>query len=157
MIKICANVAKKVPLPGVEYSSQQFGAAMEIEVSDADPPELVQQRLKDLYNLLTASIDKQIGNAADAAKPERGYEFPQNGCKECQSMHPTKGQRKVSATPAQQRALLAICRTLGIDFATVLLDHNISNIGELSIKDASRLIDELKSRQGGGNDFDHST
>jgi len=30
MIKISANLSKKVPLPGVDYSSQQFGAAMEI-------------------------------------------------------------------------------------------------------------------------------
>ena len=38
MVRISANISKKVPIPGTEFSSQQYGAAMEIEVSDADRP-----------------------------------------------------------------------------------------------------------------------
>jgi hypothetical protein len=30
MIKISANISKKVPIPGTEFSSQQYGASMEI-------------------------------------------------------------------------------------------------------------------------------
>jgi len=33
LIKLSANLSKKVPVPDVEFSSQQYGAAMEIEVS----------------------------------------------------------------------------------------------------------------------------
>ena len=36
MIRLSANLSRKVPVPGIEFSSQQYGASMEIEVSDAD-------------------------------------------------------------------------------------------------------------------------
>jgi len=63
MIKISANISKKVPIPGTEFSSQQYGAAMEIEVSDADKPENVQGRIRELYQALSVAIDEQIGAA----------------------------------------------------------------------------------------------
>ncbi len=64
MIKISANISKKVPLPSVEFSSQQFGASMEIEVSDADQPDAIHQRIRDLYALLSRSVDEQIAGAS---------------------------------------------------------------------------------------------
>ena len=68
MIKISANLSKKVPLPGVEYSSQQYGAAMEIEVSDADQSAVIQQRIRELYALLSTSIDEQITGASRSSR-----------------------------------------------------------------------------------------
>jgi hypothetical protein len=41
MIKISANIRKKVPIVGADFSSQQYGAAMEIEVPDADKPDVI--------------------------------------------------------------------------------------------------------------------
>ncbi len=74
MIKICANLSKKMPLPGVDYSSQQYGAAMEIEVSDADQPEIIQQRIRELYLLLINTIDEQLSGAPQ--KPSRRCRRP---------------------------------------------------------------------------------
>lgn len=34
MIKLSANLSKKVPIPGRDFSSQQYGAGLEIEVAD---------------------------------------------------------------------------------------------------------------------------
>ena len=45
MIKISANISKKVPIPGTEFNSQQYGAAMEIEVSDTDTARPANARL----------------------------------------------------------------------------------------------------------------
>jgi len=59
MVKISANISKKVPIPGTEFSSQQYGAAMEIEVSDADKPENIQARIRGLYGLLARDPREQ--------------------------------------------------------------------------------------------------
>jgi hypothetical protein len=69
MIKISATVSKKVPLPNVDHSSQQFGAAMEMEISNADQPQVVQQRLQELYALLSDTIDQQIAGASQKPAP----------------------------------------------------------------------------------------
>ena len=156
MIKICANVGKKVPLPGVEFSSQQFGAAMEIEVSDADPPEVVQRRLQELYALLSEMVDKQIEHASQMTS-RLSRQLSNGGCKECQTAHGLIPARPVNATPAQVRALFAICKDLGIECASVLSNYNATDFGELSIKDASHLIHDLRSRKTKDSDFDHYT
>ena len=36
MIRISATLSKKLPIPNLECSSQQYGASLEIEVSGAD-------------------------------------------------------------------------------------------------------------------------
>jgi len=51
----------------------------------------------------------------------------------------------VSATEAQCRAIHAICKSQGVDVNTVLVDYNVARAEDLNVRDASRLIDELKS------------
>jgi len=67
VIKISANISKKVPIPGTEFSSQQYGAAMEIEVSDADKPENIQARIRELYRALSVAIARIASGAWAAA------------------------------------------------------------------------------------------
>jgi hypothetical protein len=176
MIKISANVSKKTPLPGVEYSSQQFGAAMEIEVSDADNVTAIQTRIRDLYMLLSKSIDEQIA-AAQPQAPVAQNRLPQqpyrnnggngnggNGHNGTQqragyaTSHKQNGNgngsnngngRKTTATVAQCKAIYAISKSLNLDLAAVLADYNVSDASQLHIKVASQLIDDLKSRQNG--------
>lgn len=157
MIKICANMAKKMPLPGIEFSSQQFGAAIEIEVAHGESPDVIRQRLQDLYNLLSATVDKQFESASLPEQSARRSLFESGGCKECQAHHGAKSSRAVSATAAQRRALFAICNSLDLDIAGVLADHNIADFAELSVHAASRLIDELKARRNGHSGPDQST
>jgi hypothetical protein len=54
--------------------------------------------------------------------------------------------KRVTATEAQQRAIFAICKSQNLDVAAVLADFNVSDSRELHVKDASKLIDQLKSR-----------
>ena len=65
MIKLTAHVSKKVPLPGVEYSSRSFSAGIEVEVADGVDVSQLRGRLQVLYGLLESSVDEQI--AAEAA------------------------------------------------------------------------------------------
>jgi hypothetical protein len=75
LIKLSANLSKKVPMPDVEFSSQSYGTAMEIEVSDAADAREITGRLEAIYKLLEKSIDQQIAQAstgkAAPAQPQK--------------------------------------------------------------------------------------
>ncbi len=165
MIRLSANLSKKVPLPGIDYSSQQYGASLEIEVSDADRPEAIQGRIRELYNLLSSAIDEQIGvahpntartlpppvtkNSAPVALPvqqRNGYATGQNRVAAVNGNGNVNG-RATGATAAQQKAVWAICKNLGVNISDVLSEFSVGDVKALSVKQASKLIDSLKSRQ----------
>ncbi len=173
MIRLSANLSKKVPLPGIDYSSQQYGASVEIEVSDADKPDAIRARIRDLYTMLSSAIDEQISAVPQPALPaaaqaQRGYNGNGNGHtlpppQPVQEPMPpvrngyalgrnrvaaTNGNgsaRRGSASEAQCRAIFAICKSQGIEMLSVLADFNVADPKDLNIKDASRLIDQLKN------------
>lgn len=164
MIKISANISKKVPITGTEFSSQQFGASMEVEVSDADQPENIQARIRGLYAAVTQAVDEQIaaatgGNGGNGHGPARENVSPpppptqppaapvRDGCAGNRTGSASGNGKKTGTTDAQRRAIYAICKSLNLDMATVLADFNVTDASQLSVKDASRLIDDLKSRQ----------
>ncbi|GMV82502.1 MAG: hypothetical protein AMXMBFR7_36860 [Planctomycetota bacterium] len=175
MIRLSANLSRKVPIAGVQFSSQQFGASLEIEVSDADKPEAIQARIRELYDLLNRSIEEQITAASEAkgesapggndqepggnGQPKAQPEARRNGRASpprAQYRRNTGGngqgnggnaeRRSAGATQAQQRAIFAICKQQGIEMADVLADYNVADARDLTVMDASKLIDDLKSR-----------
>jgi hypothetical protein len=174
MIKLSANISKKVPIPGTEFSSQQFGASMEVEVSDGDQPEAIQGRIRQLYELLNVSIDEQIAAAsapqaqpapvpvaAPAVVPVNRVNPPTenrvgaavrqngNGNGHGNGNGNGNGRRPMkTATVAQQRAIFAITKALGIDMAGILADYSVADVRDLTVRDASTLIDTLKQQQG---------
>jgi len=60
MIKLTAGLGRKVPIPGRPYRSQHFDGSMEVEVADGESPEVVRDRLRRLYKLLSDAVDEQI-------------------------------------------------------------------------------------------------
>ena len=161
MIKISANISKKVPIPGTDYSSQQFGAALEIELSDSDKPDAIRARIHDLYGLLAGAIDEQISGAirgngtaaviqstdrltATSGSANTGYRNGRNGNRPAAG---SSNGRKTTATEAQCRAIFAICKSMNLDMTTILADYNVADSSQLSVKAASQVIDDLKSRQ----------
>ena len=65
-IKLSGSVSRKVPIPGLEYSSQSYSAGMEIEINSADAG-VVQAQLAQLYTSLNKGIDSQIAAASQPA------------------------------------------------------------------------------------------
>lgn len=171
MIKIAATISKKVPLPGIDFSSQAYGASMEVEVSDGDDAQSIKIRITELYSLLSESINDQIAasqsaplpatqpaqqrpvNRLPAPSPQQRLAAPQNGYPPA----PINGRqtgangaangngKRPYATQAQQRAIWAICKAQNLNVADVIADFNVADVSELHVKDASQLIDRLKS------------
>jgi hypothetical protein len=161
MIKISAHLSKKLPIVGTEFSSQNFGAAIEVEVSDADR---IQARIGELHALLTAAIDEQINNANERPAGRGHIENPStvaqqkqfpgsvtngNGRATGRSQSTTSNRKPIGATEAQGRAIHGICKTLNVDVASLLADYNVTDVSQLSVKTASQIIDQLKSKQNG--------
>ena len=160
MLKISAHISKKVPLPERQYSSQQYGASLEIEVSDASKPEDVQQRLRQLYSIISRTIDEQIGQAANGqAKPaaaaptaarSNGTGNGTNGVNghTVAASAATQPRSGAMATQAQQRAIHALSKRAGLDVGAAVSEHGVSDPADLSVRQASALIDSLKARSG---------
>ncbi len=74
MIKLTGSVNRKVPIPGKEYSSQSFGAGMEIEVGNEAGFEDIKKKLNEMYEVLEASVKEQIvsngGHVSEKPEPE---------------------------------------------------------------------------------------
>jgi hypothetical protein len=154
MIKLSANLSKKVPLPDVEFSSQQYGAAMEVEVSDAADPKEVTDRLQAIYRLLEKSIDEQIGTAA---RPAEGQEpqartSPGQGSADNGSSpnngHSNGQNNGRHATSGQVRAIFAISRERNHNREELLARarqmFHVNRIDDLTVRQASDMIVELQ-------------
>ena len=63
MPKLSATLSKKVPMPGLEYSSQQFSCGLEMELSGEQTQDSIRQNIRKLYTLLHAAIDEEIQGA----------------------------------------------------------------------------------------------
>ena len=160
MIKLTANLSKKVPIAGLSYSSQSFMAGLEVELSDAAALPEVQARIREVYALLEQSINEQIAThransghaeaSADHREPRRD-----SGRRDERQDYRRGGERRDNApypaSQAQRKAIAAIAQERGIlsDDLTALIRQEFrkNNAEELTLKEASRLIGILKEQQ----------
>ena len=175
MIKLNANVSKKVPIPDMEYSSQNFSAGMEIEVSSNISKGELKDKYRELYRVLSESIREQL---AEASISSSQMPQPQNhNTRRHQQVHSGGNGRGGNgygsnghvgnghggnghggkngngngkkATDAQVRAIYAIANSKGLDkqrIQNMLSEsYGVSYPNQLHIGDASSLIDQLKN------------
>ena len=146
MIKLSASVCKKVPLPGVEFSSQSYSAGMEVEVSCDASEQAVKDRLRALYGLLEEAIQGQIGGR-QAEVPENDHQRSPDRRENHRRTNGNGSSR--GATEAQQRAIQAIARSHGYSEqrlgGLISESFGVGSICDLSIGQASSLIDTLKN------------
>ena len=144
MIKLSANLSKKTPIPGKDFSSQQFGAAMEIEVSDAADPREIGDKLRQVYELLEGSVDAQLEAASrpPATGQPTHHRLPGgnggNG----------NGRRNGRASQAQIKAVFAISRDRGMSRDEIIRvirgEFGVDRPDDLDVRQASDLIGTLQ-------------
>ena len=138
MIRISASVSKKVPIRGLQYSSQNFSAGMEVEVSCGSDAGEIRDKLRKLHRLLARSVDEQI-------EEQEAW----NGGAPATSPEDDRGGNGRTATRAQLRAIRAIAREQGFSEDEVRSHigdyYGVVRLDELSVKEASDLIDDLKA------------
>ncbi len=144
MIRLSANVMKKVPVDGIDFSSRSASAGIEVEVASGATGEELRQRLGGLYVLLEAVVDEQLG-AATPARKEPGNP-PRQAPNTPKRTGNTNGRE---ATEAQLRAISAIAADHGLSKAQIAdliqREFGVGSATELSVRQASSLIDTLKN------------
>src|ERR1039457_1740130 len=67
MLKLSTSFSKKVPVPGQEFSSQSYHAAVELELSDALKPDEVQERIHQTFDMVRRAVETEINGKPGAA------------------------------------------------------------------------------------------
>lgn len=153
MIRLSANLSKKVPMPDVEFSSQQYGASMEIEVSDVSNVQEIADRLQNIYGLLEQSIDQQIAQANAAPAPRHpAPSEPVPGTSPAGGNGNGSRRGNGHASPAQIKALFAISKDKGMsrnDLVALLeAEYSVERPDDLTVRNASDLIGRLQRMEG---------
>ncbi len=155
------GLSKKVGEPNYGSRGASVNVEMELESSlVADTPRL-RERIRQLFDVVRSSLSEELNghnNGSTSANRvtaehngQQGIEAPRaDGA--ASSRSPTSaanGNAKSRlATQSQIMALYAITKSQGIDLAELVHDRfRVGHAEELTLKDASSLIDELKRKE----------
>jgi hypothetical protein len=156
VIRLNASLSKKVPIPDVDFSSQQFGAAVEVEVSDGADAWQIAAKLQQLYGLLERSVQEQIDGATRRPRPRRTAPRLARREETRGEPEPTAGDAGEApapsdngkATPAQANAILTLTKGLDMtpdDLAAFLqAESSVSSLEDLSLREAAEIITRLQ-------------
>jgi hypothetical protein len=144
------NVGLSRNVGEANYGSKWASINLELELDSGliSEPERLQDRIRQLYRLAKASVDEEldVGTAMDSAQTD-------GNASACTPKANGIGQRLGGirrATQSQVRALWAIAERRQFDLRQCIRNQfRVNDPGELSITEASQLIDELKSLANG--------
>ena len=150
MIKLNAGFSRKIG--EANYSSRGASVNVELEVESGliGDPEALTTRIRNLFDLARRSVDAELSAnpPADNGRPRTGN---QEGGRQGYGEQDTR-----YATASQVRAIKAIAHRGGRDPVRLANERfRVNDLEELTLREASQLIDELKSntndgRNGGG-------
>ena len=140
MLKLIAAFNKKIPVAGEQFSSQSYHCSVEVELSDAATPEQLQAKIHDTFALVRDAVESEL-HGKPAAKPEPAAQTAK--------AEPKKPDAADRATNRQVKFLLDLAKGKGLTLtalnARVQDRFKVETVYDLSRKDASKLVDELKA------------
>ena len=161
-MKLNVGLSRKVGEPNYGSRGASVNLELELDNSLVEQPERLRDRIRQLYQLAKASVDEELhgtsqqpaGNNGHGGDHNNGhgggldqYRVSNNGNGQRQ---PANGHGPRQATTSQVKAIHAIASRNRIDVGRLVQDRfNVQRPDDLSISDASTLIDELKGAQTG--------
>ena len=160
MLKIVVNIAKKIPMPGVEFSSIQASCSIEGEASNVQDAAAEAAKL---YYQAERAVDSQLRFTTEQRKESGGSQSQtrtgissndmvrtnnNGGTVQRQNSRPyqNNGRTQAPVTDGQLRYLDRLITETNTDINAVLNHFHVASLRDLSCKVAAGLIDELKSR-----------
>jgi len=142
-LKLLIQLSKKIP-GSTDYSSVQASCSIEGELASGQDPIAESSRL---YGQAEAAVDRQLGLTPATTTPApRSTSLATSSASQ---PYARSGRRQTTAvTPAQLRLIGQLLRDTRTDPAAVLQHFGVPALDQLACKDASALIDDLKSRAG---------
>jgi hypothetical protein len=150
MLKLNAGFSRKVGEANYGSRGASVNVELEVESSLVNDPDALTGRIRDLFGLARRAVDDELRNRKPHQDQSGGPDDQRRG-------HTDNGDRPVRyATTSQVRAIRAIARQKQLDPDRLANDRfRVNSLEELSVREASTLIDELKNgqatnRTGGG-------
>jgi hypothetical protein len=147
-ITIQAQLAKRIPIPGIGFSSQQASITVTAEIVDLNQ---VVAEAKRLYSLAELAVDAQLNQA-----PATQAALPQSPTTAAPSASPAQRpaasqpyrsspQRRqpTLCSPAQARYLRQLGDRKPAALADALAQHGVDSVEQLPARAASATIDQI--------------
>jgi hypothetical protein len=149
-IKLNCGLSRKVADQNYGSRGASINVEVEVESSLAGNPTALKDRIKRIFGLVRDSLNEELNGASNEARPtSQNAQQPSGGA----GTGNGNGQRAApvrAATQSQIRAIGAIAKRLRINLDELLgTRFQVKRAQELTIKQASQLIDELNANKGG--------
>jgi hypothetical protein len=144
MIKLNAGVSRKVGEPNYGSRGASVNVELELESTVVNDTDALHEKIRRLFALAKKSVDEELGISTSAAN---------NGGANASSNGETR-----AATDKQKHAIAAICVENGLDGDQEALDMFDRPAIQLTLPEASQLIDRLKTlRNNRTTQYEHKT
>jgi hypothetical protein len=154
MLKLNVGFTKKVGEANYGSRGATVNLELELDSSLVGDPERLRDRIKQLFVMAKASVDEELAGAKSTGSCANGRDGDDNNHSQVNGNGHAPGRRRDGTRPAtasQVRALGAIAERQGIELGDKLhARFGVRNPAELTITEASGLIDELKDATRGG-------
>lgn len=157
-MKLNVGLSRKVGEPNYGSRGASVNLELELDSTLVEEPERLRDRIRQLYQLAKASVDEELnasgGLSSNGQQPAGGnhnghgidrYRMNGDGSSNgANNGHTSNGHGPRQATTSQVKAIHAITGRNRIDVGRLVQDRfHVQRPGDLSISDASTLIDEL--------------
>jgi hypothetical protein len=157
-MRLNVGVSKKLGLPAYSSVGASCNLDLEIENGLLRDPTGFRDQVRDAFDAAQKAVDDELARLQGGGDPGEiraalASDGRHNGV-HATNGNPTSrlatysGQVGKPATPSQVRAILSIARRQHADLDGLLCDLGVTRPEELSLADASRLIDQLKAAAG---------
>ncbi|MBM4072141.1 MAG: hypothetical protein FJ271_24925 [Planctomycetes bacterium] len=143
-LKLNLGLSKKIGESNYGSRGASVNVEIEVESALAGDATRLRERIRQVFGLVRDSLAEELGNgdvpAAAATADNQGNGSPvENGPRK-------NGSSPRAATQSQCKALFAITKSQGLNLNQLLRERfRIGKPEQLSIREVSQLIDELKS------------
>ena len=157
MIKLNAGFSRKIGEPNYGSRGASVNVELELESGLIGDPDGLMARIRNLFDIARQSVDAELANGSPkidhsaASREGNQHNDRSNGGRGGNGQQNTR-----YATSSQVRAIKAICNRQGVDPVRLASErYRVDDLEELTLREASSLIDDLKStpagsRNGGG-------
>lgn len=146
VIKLNCGISRKVGEPNYGSRGASVNVELELESAAAQDTNLLHDRIRRLFAIAKSSVDEELGIAAIAGAPQQSSQ-PSGAPTPSHTSPSSNGNSTKPATEAQLRAIWAICNQLGIDQDAEAQRTFRHPVSQLTVPEASKLIDHLKQVQ----------
>ena len=154
-LKLNVGASKKVGESNFGSRGASINVEMELDSALVNDPPKLQERIRHLFGLVRTSLAEELNGNGNGSHSPSSVPAPSAGHEQLNGGNGNgSSQRSNSPRPATQsqvKAIYAIAKAQNLNVHQLLRNRfNVGKPEELSIKDASQLIDSLKSNQQKG-------